>query len=383
MGRPKSEKFWWGVIALPIIIVSTLHYTTPTSKAPLHLIYLQSYFIPVLIAAFQFGVRGGLGVAFAISLIYMPHIMLQWLGNTEHTIWGILQIIMFNVIGYLTGLKAQKEQTEKHRFRQTAGELEQSLTKLERQSHELAELEEQLRLSERLAVVGELTTSLAHELRNPLGTIRGAVEILAEELPPEAQKTEFFQILIEETGRMSSVVESYLSFARRPNNPATQYDVREIIQSSCLILATRARKEQIELRTVVPEQPVILKGDPNNLRQVLVNLLLNAIEAMPEPGVIRISAQFQDQHDQPAEPVAGERRPGMLQLAVKDQGIGLSRDALETIFKPFYTTKAKGTGLGLSIVKRIVDQQHWQISVNSQLREGTDVMLTIPLNHDL
>ena len=379
MGRPKSEKFWWGVIALLIIIVSTLHYTTPTSKAPLHLIYLQSYFIPVLIAAFQFGVRGGLGVAVAISLIYMPHIMLQWLGNTEHMLWGILQIIMFNVIGYLTGLKAQKEQEEKHRFRQTAAELEQSLKKLERQSNELAEMEEQLRLSDRLAVVGELTTSLAHELRNPLGTIRGAVEILTEELPPEAQKTEFFQMLIQETERMSSVVENYLTFARRPKNPDSQYDVGEILQSACRILAARARKAQIELRIALPAQPVILKGDPNHLRQVLVNLLLNAIEAMPEPGVIAISAQLQDKQEKSSEPGAGEPGSGILQLMVKDQGAGIAQDALDTIFKPFYTTKEKGTGLGLSIVKRIIDQQHWQIAFHSRLRQGTEVVLTIPL----
>ena len=379
MGRPKSEKFWWGVIALLIIIVSTLHYTTPTSKAPLHLIYLQSYFIPVLIAAFQFGVRGGLGVAVAISLIYMPHIMLQWLGNTEHMLWGILQIIMFNVIGYLTGLKAQKEQDEKHRFRQTAAELEQSLKKLERQSNELAEMEEQLRLSDRLAVVGELTTSLAHELRNPLGTIRGAVEILTEELPPEAQKTEFFQMLIQETERMSSVVENYLTFARRPKNPDSQYDVGEILQSACRILAARARKAQIELRTTLPAQPVILKGDPNHLRQVLVNLLLNAIEAMPEPGVIAISAQLQDKQEKSSEPGAGEPGSGILQLMVKDQGTGIAQDALDTIFTPFYTTKEKGTGLGVSIVKRIIDQQHWQIAFHSRLRQGTEVVLTIPL----
>ena len=379
MDRPKSEIFWWGVIALLIIIVSTLHYTTPTSKAPLHLIYLQSYFIPVLIAAFQFGVRGGLGVAVAISLIYMPHIMLQWLGNTEHMLWGILQIIMFNVIGYLTGLKAQKEQDEKHRFRQTAAELEQSLKKLERQSNELAEMEEQLRLSDRLAVVGELTTSLAHELRNPLGTIRGAVEILTEELPPEAQKTEFFQMLIQETERMSSVVENYLTFARRPKNPDSQYDVGEILQSACRILAARARKAQIELRTTLPAQPVILKGDPNHLRQVLVNLLLNAIEAMPEPGVIAISAQLQDKQEKSSEPGAGEPGSGILQLMVKDQGTGIAQDALDTIFTPFYTTKEKGTGLGLSIVKRIIDQQHWQIAFHSRLRQGTEVVLTIPL----
>jgi len=379
LAKSKNEIFWWSLIAIFIIIISTLHYLTPTTKGHLHLIYLQSYFIPVLIAAFQFGARGGLGVAIAVSLIYVPHIMLQWLGNTEHTLLGILQIIMFNIIGYLTGLKAQREKSEKQRYQQTARELEQSLEKLKRQSNELADLEEQLRLSDRLAVVGELTSSLAHELRNPLGTIQGIVEILNEELPPETKKTEFFQILIQETGRMSSVVENYLNFARSQKRADSHYDAREIIQNTCLILASRARKERIRLQEEIPEQPVILKGDPNDLRQVLVNLMLNSIEAMPVPGVITISAQLYNTNEKPAETIENAHEQTFLRLSVKDQGVGIEADTLDKIFQPFYTTKEKGTGLGLSIVKRIADQQHWQIKVNSQPQQGTEVLLKIPL----
>lgn len=379
MKKSKSEIFWWSLVAIFIIITSILHYITPTTKGHLHLIYLQSYFIPVLIAAFQFGARGGLGVAFAISLIYVPHIMLQWLGNTEHTLLGILQIIMFNVIGYLTGLKAQKEKSERRRYQQAARELEQSLEKLKRQSSELADLEEQLRLSDRLAVVGELTASLAHELRNPLGTIRGTVEILNEELPPKTKKTEFFQILIQETGRMSSVVENYLNFARKQKNPDSHYDAREIIQSTGLILATRARKERIRLQEEIPEQPIILNGDPNDLRQVLVNLTLNSIEAMLVPGVITISAQLYNTNEQLIGSTENGQEQAFLRVSVKDQGVGIEADTLDKIFQPFYTTKENGTGLGLSIVKRIVDQQHWQIEVNSQPQQGTEVILKIPL----
>lgn len=379
MKKSKSELFWWSLVAIFVIIISTLHYITPTTKGHLHLIYLQSYFIPVLIAAFRFGARGGLGVAFAISLIYVPHIMLQWLGNTEHTLLGILQIIMFNIIGYVTGLKAQKEKSERQRYQQAARELEQSLEKLKRQSSELVDLEEQLRLSDRLAVVGELTASLAHELRNPLGTIRGTVEILNEELSPKTKKTEFFQILIQETGRMSSVIENYLNFARKQKNPDSRYDPREIIQNTSLILASRARKEGIRLQEDLPRQPIILKGDPNDLRQVLVNLILNSIEAMPVPGVITISAQLHNTNEKPTESIENGQDQTVLRLSVKDQGTGIEADALDKIFQPFYTTKEKGTGLGLSIVKRIVDQQHWQIEVNSQPRQGTEVILKIPL----
>ena len=379
MRMPKQDIFWLGVIIFWIVCISHFHLRTPPSEGHIHLILMQSYFIPILIGAFQFGIKGGLGSAIVVSLIFTPHIMLQWTGDFEHNVLGFMQVVMFNVIGFLTGLKAQKEKNEKQRYQQTARELEQSLKKLKRQSGELADLEEQLRLSDRLAVVGELTSSLAHELRNPLGTIRGTVEILNDELPPETKKREFFQILIQETKRMSTVVENYLNFARKQKGPDSQYDVRDIVRNTCLILASRARKERIRIEEVLPEQAVIIKGDPNDLRQILVNILLNAIEAMPTPGKISISGQLSSSNENSGDSPGSEEEQPVLRLSIKDQGKGMKPRELKKIFKPFYTTKKNGTGLGLSIVKRIADHRQWKIEVNSQPQQGTEFALTIPL----
>ncbi len=385
MNKMGNNLFWWIIITLFVVIISILHFMTPTSAVHFHLIYMQSYFIPILIAAFQFGIRGGAMTALAISVIYVPHISLQWYGDTHHTLLGVLQIVMFNIIGYLTGLKAQREKEEKQRYQNTALELKKSLEKLKQQSHELADLEEQLRLSDRLAVVGELTASLAHELRNPLGTIRGAVEILNDELPQSDKQSEFFQMLIQETERMSTVVETYLGFARKQKNPTSQYDVRVIVHNICLILASRARKEQIKIRERLPEQPVILTGDPNDLRQILVNLLMNAMEAMPSSGTINLDCQLIEINGKTEETEANEIGDAMLRLSIKDSGSGMPPELLDEIFKPFYTTKKSGSGLGLSIVKRIVDQNKWKIEVKSQAQKGTTFILSIPVtpNHQI
>ena len=168
----------WSVIILLVIIISVLHYTTPTMNWQYHLVYMQSYFIPILIAAFQFGIRGGLGVAIAVSILYLPHIMLHWGGLVENNLLRFIQIVLYNVIGFLTGLKAQREMEETTKYKNAADQLENSLNTVKHQSDTLAELEEQLRQTDRLAVIGELTSSLAHEVRNPLGSIRGAVEII-------------------------------------------------------------------------------------------------------------------------------------------------------------------------------------------------------------
>ncbi|NIW80322.1 MAG: hypothetical protein GWN16_13080, partial [Calditrichae bacterium] len=333
---------------------------------------MESYFIPILIAAFQFGVRGGLGTAIAISLIYFPHIMLQWVGDAQHNLLAFLQIGMFNIIGYLTGLKAQKEQTEKNKYQETAQELKQSLDKLREQSVKLSDLEEQLRSTDRLAIVGELTASLAHELRNPLGTIRGTVDILNDELAEENKRSEFFQILVKETERVSEVVENYLNFARKQKNPSSEFDVREVVQNTSMILSSRARKENIRFNIDLPNLPLVLKGDPNDLRQILVNLILNAIQAMSEGGEIRVSGKVEFANRHPDTNQTHEKEYPCLQLSIKDQGGGMEPEALNKIFKPFYTTREQGTGLGLSIVKRIVDQHQWHIEVINQPGKGTE-----------
>jgi signal transduction histidine kinase len=369
----RTQIFWWSVIGLLISIISILHYTTPTMKWQFHLLYMQSYFIPILIGAFQFGIRGGLGVAVVISLIYFPHIMLQWGGMVENNLMRFLQIALFNVIGYLTGIKTQKENEEKARTQQALKELEESLLQLRKQSEKLSDLEEQLRLADRLSIIGELTASLAHEVRNPLGAIRGTVEILRDEFSDQLKETDFFRILIEETERLNSVVDNYLSFARKKDQEESQYNIREVVQNSTLLLSSKARKSGIQFKIDLPQAPIILEGDPNNLRQSLVNLELNAIQAMNNGGEISITGQLVDGNH-------SSLKQKILRLTINDQGSGIKTDDLEEIFKPFFTTKADGTGLGLSIVKRIADENHWRIDVSSKSGSGTTFTLLIPVN---
>lgn len=372
----RREMTWLTIVASTTAFISYFHINTSPSDYQTHLILMQAYFVPVLIGAFQFGVVGGLGTAIVVSSIFTPHIMFQWVGDFEHNVMVILQILLFNVVGYLTGSKVEKERQEKLRYREAARALKLSLKRLEEQASQLSDLEEQLRLSDRLAIIGELTASLAHELRNPLGTIRGTVEILQDELPAESRQSEFFQILIQETERMSAVVENYLSFARQQKSSSTRYQIQQVVQNTVLILGSRARKEQIRIQVDLPAEPLFLSGNPNDLRQILVNLILNAIEAMKQPGRIEIKGVLEDSGERVAQP--GQDRSPLLLLRISDQGEGMPEEVLANIFTPFYTTKSSGTGLGLSIVKRIVDQLHWKISVRSTLRRGTTFELLIP-----
>jgi len=380
MNQERSQKIkWWLIIASLVILVTALHYGTPTMKWQYHLIFMQSYFIPIILGAFQFGIRGGLGTAIAVSFLYFPHIMLQWGGLVEGNLMRFLQIVLFNVIGYLTGLKAQNEKEEKSRYQNTAEQLEKTLQKIREQSVRIEEMEDQLRQADRLAVVGELSASLAHEVRNPLGSIRGIVDILKDELPPNKETENFLNIMVQETERLNEVVENYLRFAGQKSSQVISFDIKEIIKNTELLLANRARKNQITIKTRLPEKELSLTGVPGQLQQVLMNLALNSIQAMPDGGEISIEAGLSD------ITAPGKERTGAkneTRISISDNGKGISKPDIEKIFKPFYTTRQDGTGLGLAIVKRIIDQNNWRIEVESEINKGSSFSIHIPLEEN-
>ncbi|NOQ97492.1 MAG: sensor histidine kinase [Calditrichae bacterium] len=370
----KNQYHWWLIIWIIVIVISIMHYTTPTMKWQYHLILMQSYFIPILLAAFQFGIRGGLGTAIGVSILYFPHIMLQWGGLVEANLMRFLQILLFNVIGYLTGLKAQQERIEKQRYQETAEQLKKSLHELQQKTSKIEEMEDQLRLADRLAVIGELTASLAHEVRNPLGSIRGVVDILKDESPESVKMKEFLDILVQETDRLNQVVENYLGYARQPKKEKISFDVRDIIQNSEMLLMSRARKVNISINTLLCDSPLYLVSYPGQLQQIIINLTLNGIQASQQGDKISIRADKITADTVQKSNWVGE---GIL-IQVIDRGAGIEKSDIDNIFKPFYTTNRDGTGLGLAIVKTISDQNKWQLDLQSQTGKGTTFSIFIP-----
>lgn len=371
----KPNYFWHIIIIVSIVIISLLHYNTPTMDWQYHLVYMQAYFIPIILAAFQFGTKGGIGTAVLISIIYFPHIILQWGGLIENNMMRFLQIVLFNVVGFITGLKAQGERQEKERYHKTADNLEKSLQKLKGQSAHISEMEEQIRAADRLAIVGELTASLAHEVRNPLGSIRGAVEIIRNAVPEDVKKLEFFDILIHETERLNQVVETYLGFSKKQSRQFSTYNLNETIQNIVLMIGPQARKNKITIKTSLPQETVFLKGDPNHLWQVILNVVLNAIQASPGNSEIVVKGELVNE-----DGGIKKQNTRVVRVSIADQGEGIDPAKIKDIFKAFYTTKSNGTGLGLAIVKRISDENHWQMEVNSRPGDGAEFVFTIPVN---
>ncbi len=362
------DKWWedwvfWLVVIL-IISISFLHYTTVPSKGVIHDIYRRLYYIPIIIAAFRYEWVGGVFSAGIITLIYLPHLLQQWSLSPAQGWNKLFEVILFNVVGILTGVLVTRQAEERRRYQNTAKKLDKSLKELQVQSKRLIETEENLRIADRLAVLGELTASLAHEVRNPLGSIGGAARLLAQDKLKPDEKQEVSEILQKEVDRLNQVVESYLGAARNDSRRTHTFQLTEVVDSIQKLLAEKTRKKGIAFSIRLPSGSITLTMDLNQLYQILLNILLNAVDAMPDGGTITLIAQIEGDD---------------LHLQVYDEGIGMSPETLDHIWDTFYTTKQNGTGLGLPIVRRMVDENDGSITIQSEPNKGTTVNIRLPM----
>jgi signal transduction histidine kinase len=353
----------WGVWIIPllIIVISILHYTTTTKLHHIHEIYRRLYYIPIIIAAFRFSFWGGIFSSFFISLIYVPHIIFQWEGVFLDNLVRFTEIILYLAVGCVAGILSKKVQKERDRYKSTAEELEKSYKQLEFQSGQLSEMENQLRAADRLAVLGELSASLAHEVRNPLGSIKGAADILNKRSSTDKTTQEFTNVLTKEVNRLNQVVENYLGLAHTSSDHIDKSDLKSEIQLVLDLAGPEIRKKQIQVRYDFPDHPVFIRMQKVEIRQVLLNLVLNALTALNEKGHLHIRV---------------EPQKNKIIVAVTDTGIGIPHDQISAVFRPFFTTRKSGTGLGLSIVKRIMETHGGEIKVESSQGKETTFFLT-------
>ncbi len=368
MIKPNNAEVWWRdwvfwFVASLILGISVLHYKTTLSEAMFHDIYRRLYYLPIIIAAFRFQLVGGIGASVMISVIYFPHLLSHWRVSPEQGVNKLLEMVLYNIVGIVTGLLVVRQERERQRYETTATQLDHSLEELRRQSRQLLATEENLRVADRLAVLGELTASLAHEVRNPLGSIKGSAKLLSDGQLEEEDKREVADILIREANRLNQVVENYLKAAQTGAREVHTFQLSEVMDSIQKLLSEKIRKRNIAFSVRLPSTPVTLTMDMNHLYQILLNILLNSIDAMPKGGVIHLTAQLDDQQ---------------LHVTIQDEGIGMSPDQQTKIWQTFYTTKHNGTGLGLPIVKRMVESNDGRISLESLERKGTTVNISLP-----
>ncbi len=233
----------------------------------------------------------------------------------------------------------------------------------------LVEMEERLRRQDRLATVGSLAAGIAHEIRNPLASLSGSIQMLREGLLLSDDNKNLMDIVLRETDRLNTIITDFLDYARPKKNVTIEIPLASLIRDTVVLFKnSRMFHESIQVSIDI-EDDLCVQGDSARLRQVIWNLLNNSAQAILQQGTISICARAtkMDSND-PA-----------VSLIVKDTGVGIAPESLGTIFAPFFTTKADGTGLGLAIVYRIVEDHGGTIDVESELGVGTVFKITFPV----
>jgi two-component system, NtrC family, sensor kinase len=254
-------------------------------------------------------------------------------------------------------------------FNEMAADLEQARVRLLVETERALEFEQELRRAETLAVAGRLTSALAHEVGTPLNIISGRAEFLAKSLPADDPGRKDLEIIVGQIDRITRIIASLLDSVRprRPEVRATP--IEEVFGSIMPLLRHAARRQQVTLVSSVGDTRLSALADAGQLQQVLINLVMNAVDATAAGGTVHVTATGARRGD----------RPGV-ELTVADTGGGIQPEALPRIFEPFFTTKAagRGTGLGLSICRDIVVAHEGHIGVDSQVGRGTTFSVWLP-----
>ncbi len=351
----RKALFTYFQLMVDTFIVTMIIYLTGGSISFFSFLYL----VVIIYAAMILFMRGGLAMAASSSIQYAALLLLEANGYLiPASGYGDMAMayaggrILFKIAITTAGCFA-------------VAVLSGLLTEQNRKTRkELHAMEAHIKRVEKMAFMGEMAAGLAHEIKNPLASLSGSIQLLREELRYDPDQQRLMDIVLRETDRLSNLVNSFLFFARPPAGKLEVFNLSDALNEiASLFRQDSCHNERIELRTDIA--PFLwVQMDPTHLRQVVWNLLMNAAEAIEESGTITLSAI----------PVKGEK----IEVMITDTGCGISQEALPLIFDPFYTTKPEGTGLGLSIVHRILETYGSRLDVETTPGKGTSLSFIMP-----
>ena len=365
------------LIATLVVLATVLHYGIDFQAGAVHDVLLRSYYLPIVLAGLWFGARGGLITAAVVSLVFFPHAMHGW--HAPYTfVFRLIEILMYHVIGALTGVMSSRAKAALASEKAARLEREEAYEDLKAKTHLLFEMEEQLRRSERLAALGRMSAGLAHEIRNPLASIKTSVEMLedrAERGATEITSTrhlELLQVLDEETDRLNRILTEFLRFARvevrQEDDVPAACIIGEVLASTVSLVSQDLSAAGVTIDYDPERLGVTVSLGEDHLHQMLLNLLLNASDAMPGGGAIQIDI--------------ADETPDAVVLSVEDSGSGIPREVANSVFDPFFSTRDGGVGLGLSIVARLVEACGGSIKLDRGFTSGARFLVTLPKSAD-
>jgi signal transduction histidine kinase len=350
---------WHRRIALVLVVgvIAAVQHVTPLDRTHWHFIFPRLYYFPIVFAALFDGWRGGLLIALLSSAAFFQQFLFSDDLFTERLINRYLELISFCSLAVLTGVHTDRERQQKKSYQEVASRLSDVYQTLQTNF-------EGMKRAERLSAIGHLSAGLAHEIRNPLASISGAASILRRHLPPEEKLERCVHIIDAECQRLNRLLTNFLNFAR-PRLPSFQQtNLRALLNDIVQVAEHALSKKQILFRGEVDRDLPEVECDPDQLRQVLLNLLINAIEASTDGATVTLAADAES---------------GKVVIRVVDEGSGVAPEHIEKLFDPFFTTKETGTGLGLPVAHQIVGQMGGHLSARRNADRGMTFSVALPL----
>ena len=302
--------------------------------------FLQAlFFVPLLFSAFWYGFRGSILASVSIAILHLPFVIGRRQELTPDEIESLLEVMIYTMVAVALGFMRDRE--------------------LERQRR--------LRDAERLAAMGRTVSSLAHDLKTPLVAIGGFARQVWKKLPEVDPDRERLSLVIRETQRLEHMVQDMLDFSGNLRLKRTEENIPQIAEESLAVVKEIAEEKKVQLRSRIDEPIPSLTCDGMRIKQMLINLLTNAIDSSPEGGLVTVQVRFHE--------------TGLV-LEVIDSGAGIPRQQRHLVFDPFFTTKAHGTGLGLPIVKKIVEAHRGGLEILDNPDRGLTFRVLLPLLSD-
>lgn len=344
---------------LIVVLVIALAFSTwiaPPHAVVLHNVLHHFNILPFMLAGMFFGWRGALKTILLATILQTPIIYRHWHRMPLDAQDQIVELSTFGAAGVIAGLLADRERMQRKRVEDTKAELEQVYI-------ELRQNIEQLKKTERLTAAGQLSASLAHEIRNPLASISGAAGILSRGQASPSDRAECLDILTKESQRLNKLLTNFLEFAR-PRLPRMQStEPAELIRAVVSLAQHSAAQQHVALEIEIEARNREIECDPEQIKQLLLNLILNAIQATGSGGRVAIRSFFAE---------------NTLTMEVSDNGCGIAPEEHDKIFDPFFTTKENGTGLGLAIAANIAAQHGGILTCHPNADRGVTFRLELP-----
>lgn len=343
---------------LPFLAITLLHYLTSSEYHWAHDVYRRLYYVPIVLAALHRGFWGGLVLCLAVCAVYTPHAFFHFFEHDPSTsLEKTLEIVLYFVVGALCGeLVDREEMRRKEAEEAQKGERGAKL---------------QLDRAQRLASLGELVAGIAHEVKNPLHTLKGTAEIVDKIVPRDKEESPMWELHQQELLRLEGVSERFLSFARPSPPKCERVKVDDLFERVEELLGAQARGNNVVLQVEhsAGAADSVIDVDRDQIVQVLIDIALNGFSVMGKDagGTMRLYSERESREKE-------ER----IRLHIENTGEPIPSDDLERIFDPFYTTRKDGTGLGLSTASRIIEQHQGFIEAKN-LPDNQGVSFTINL----